>query len=148
MDTEAGFTGPVNIGNPGEFTMLELAEKVVRLTRSASTIEHKPLPQDDPKQRQPNIEQAKAVLLSQPVHLLVTALALPDMDGTDLAAYAREQSTQSYFPIIVVSGEVQERLEQRSLSQHAGHEKTLGSSSTRVGAAGSFHNGCAAPAGR
>lgn len=65
-----------------------------------------------------NGEQAKAVLLAQPVHLLVTALALPDMDGTDLAAYAREQSTQSYFPIIVVSGEVQERLEQRSLSQH------------------------------
>ena len=63
-------------------------------------------------------EQAKAVLLAQPVHLLVTALALPDMDGTDLAAFAREQSTQSYFPIIVVSGEVQERLEQRSLSQH------------------------------
>ena len=63
-------------------------------------------------------EQAKAVLLAQPVHLLVTALALPDMDGTDLAAYAREQSMQSYFPIIVVSGEVQERLEQRSLSQH------------------------------
>ena len=65
-----------------------------------------------------NGEQAKAVLLAQPVHLLVTALALPDMDGTDLAAYAREQSMQSYFPIIVVSGEVQERLEQRSLSQH------------------------------
>jgi CheY-like chemotaxis protein len=65
-----------------------------------------------------NGEQAKAVLLAQPVHLLVTALALPDMDGTDLAAFAREQSTQSYFPIIVVSGEVQERLEQRSLSQH------------------------------
>ena len=65
-----------------------------------------------------NGEQAKAVLLTQPVHLLVTALALPDMDGTDLAAFAREQSTQSYFPIIVVSGEVQERLEQRSLSQH------------------------------
>lgn len=65
-----------------------------------------------------NGEQAKAVLLAQPVHLLVTALALPDMDGTALAAFAREQSTQSYFPIIVVSGEVQERLEQRSLSQH------------------------------
>lgn len=65
-----------------------------------------------------NGEQAKAVLLAQPVHLLVTALALSDMDGTDLAAFAREQSTQSYFPIIVVSGEVQERLEQRSLSQH------------------------------
>ena len=65
-----------------------------------------------------NGEQAKKILLEQPVHLLVTALVLSDMDGTDLAAFAREQSTQSYFPIIVVSGEVQERLEQRSLSQH------------------------------
>jgi CheY-like chemotaxis protein len=65
-----------------------------------------------------NGAQAKKVLLEQPVHLLVTALALSDMDGTELAAYARDQSTQSYFPIIVVSGEVQERLEQRSLSQH------------------------------
>lgn len=63
-------------------------------------------------------EQAKNLLLTQPVHLLVTSLVLPDMDGTDLAAFAREQSTQSYFPIIVVSGEVQERLEQRSLSLH------------------------------
>ena len=65
-----------------------------------------------------NGEQAKKILLEQPVHLLVTALVLSDMDGTDLAAFAREQSTQSYFPIIVVSGEVQERLERRSLSQH------------------------------
>jgi DNA-binding response OmpR family regulator len=65
-----------------------------------------------------NGEQAKKILLELPVHLLVTSLVLPDMDGTDLAAFAREQSTQSYFPIIVVSGEVQERLEQRSLSQH------------------------------
>lgn len=65
-----------------------------------------------------NGEQAKKILLEQPVHLLVMALVLSDMDGTDLAAFAREQSTQSYFPIIVVSGEVQERLEQRSLSQH------------------------------
>ncbi len=65
-----------------------------------------------------NGEQAKKILLEQPVHLLVTGLVLSDMDGTDLAAFAREQSTQSYFPIIVVSGEVQERLEQRSLSQH------------------------------
>lgn len=63
-------------------------------------------------------EQVKTVLLTQPVHLLITSLVLPDMDGSDLAAFAREQSTQSYFPIIVVSGEVQERLAQRSLSPH------------------------------
>lgn len=65
-----------------------------------------------------NAEQVKKVLLTQPVHLLITSLVLPDMDGSDLAAFAREHSTQSYFPIIVVSGEVQERLAQRSLSPH------------------------------
>ena len=61
-------------------------------------------------------EQAKKILLTQPVHLLITALILPDLDGIELAAFAREHSTQSYFPIIVVSGDVQERLEQRSMS--------------------------------
>ncbi len=65
-----------------------------------------------------NGEQAKAVLLSQPVHLLVTALVLSDMDGDALARFAREHSTQTYFPIIVVSGDVQQRLEDRSLSAH------------------------------
>lgn len=63
-------------------------------------------------------EQTKSVLLNQPVHLLVTALILPDMDGDALAAFAREQSTQSYFPIIVVSADVQQRLQDRSLSVH------------------------------
>jgi CheY-like chemotaxis protein len=65
-----------------------------------------------------NGAQAKAVLLSQPVHLMVSSLVLPDMDGDELATFAREQSTQSYFPIIVVSADVQARLEQRSLSPH------------------------------
>lgn len=67
MDTPAGVTGPINLGNPGEFTMLELAEKVVRLTRSTSKIEHKPLPQDDPKQRQPDIAKARALMDWEPV---------------------------------------------------------------------------------
>ncbi|MDR6774138.1 SDR family oxidoreductase [Azospirillum sp. BE72] len=67
MDTPAGVTGPINLGNPGEFTMLELAEKVIRLTRSASKIEHKPLPQDDPKQRQPDIAKARALMDWEPV---------------------------------------------------------------------------------
>ncbi|CAO3441281.1 UDP-glucuronic acid decarboxylase family protein [Azospirillum endophyticum] len=66
MDTPAGITGPINLGNPGEFTMLELAEKVVRLTRSASTIAHKPLPQDDPKQRRPDIAKARALMDWEP----------------------------------------------------------------------------------
>jgi UDP-glucuronate decarboxylase len=66
MNTEHGFTGPVNLGNPGEFTMLELAEKVIELTGSKSKLTFMPLPQDDPKQRQPNIELAKAKLGWEP----------------------------------------------------------------------------------
>ncbi len=66
MNTEAGFTGPMNLGNPGEFTMLELAEKVIELTGSTSKLTFKPLPQDDPRQRQPNIELAKRKLGWEP----------------------------------------------------------------------------------
>jgi len=58
--------GPINIGNPGEFTMLELAENVLRLTRSKSRIVHKPLPADDPKQRRPDITLAKKYLKWEP----------------------------------------------------------------------------------
>lgn len=58
--------GPVNIGNPGEFTMLELAEQVIKLTKSKSKIVHKPLPSDDPKQRQPDITLAKKYLKWEP----------------------------------------------------------------------------------
>ena len=66
MATERGFTGPVNIGNPGEFSMLELAEMVIRKTKSSSKIVYKPLPQDDPKQRKPDITLAKAKLEWEP----------------------------------------------------------------------------------
>ncbi len=62
MDTEAGFTGPVNLGNPGEFTIRQLAEKVIELTGSNSRIEFKPLPSDDPLQRQPDISLAQSKL--------------------------------------------------------------------------------------
>ncbi len=62
MATERDFTGPVNLGNPGEFTMLELAEKVLRLVGSKSKLVFMPLPVDDPKQRQPDIALAKAKL--------------------------------------------------------------------------------------
>jgi len=58
--------GPVNIGNPGEFTMLELAENVLKLTKSKSKIVHKPLPADDPKQRRPDITLAKKHLKWEP----------------------------------------------------------------------------------
>jgi UDP-glucuronate decarboxylase len=59
MGTPDEVTGPINIGNPGEFTMLELAEKVLALTGSKSTITRMPLPVDDPKQRRPDITQAQ-----------------------------------------------------------------------------------------
>lgn len=66
MATADDFCGPVNLGNPGEFTMLELAEKVVGLTGSSSRIVHEPLPADDPKQRRPDITLAQAELGWQP----------------------------------------------------------------------------------
>ncbi len=62
MDTGDGVTGPVNLGNPGEFTMLELARKILELTGSRSRIVHLPLPQDDPVQRQPVIDRARELL--------------------------------------------------------------------------------------
>ena len=66
MDTEDDFTGPINIGNPNEFPVLELAERVIRMTGSTSKIVFKPLPTDDPKQRQPDIKLAKEKLGWQP----------------------------------------------------------------------------------
>ncbi|KKQ61465.1 MAG: NAD-dependent epimerase/dehydratase [Parcubacteria group bacterium GW2011_GWE2_38_18] len=66
MENESQFIGPVNIGNPKEFTMLELAKKVIQLTGSSSKIVFQPLPQDDPKQRQPDITLAKEKLDWQP----------------------------------------------------------------------------------
>jgi UDP-glucuronate decarboxylase len=66
MDTEAAFTGPVNIGNPNEFTILELAEAVIELTGSSSQIEFRPLPKDDPRQRQPDISLARSKLGWEP----------------------------------------------------------------------------------
>ncbi|MCR9271148.1 MAG: SDR family oxidoreductase [Hyphomonadaceae bacterium] len=66
MESPDGITGPINLGNPGEFTIKELAEHVIDLTGSKSTMIHKPLPQDDPKQRQPDIGRAKEHLDWQP----------------------------------------------------------------------------------
>lgn len=66
MNSKNGFFGPVNIGNPDEFTMLELAQKVLKLTKSKSKLIFKPLPEDDPLQRQPIIELAKKELDWEP----------------------------------------------------------------------------------
>ncbi|MQP52056.1 MULTISPECIES: UDP-glucuronic acid decarboxylase family protein [unclassified Flavobacterium] len=66
MNSKDGFTGPVNIGNPTEFTMLELATLVIELTNSTSKLTYMPLPQDDPLQRKPVIELAKKELSWEP----------------------------------------------------------------------------------
>jgi UDP-glucuronate decarboxylase len=62
MNTDDSVTGPINVGNPGEFTMLELAEKILKFTKSTSTLVYKDLPGDDPKQRRPDISQANSLL--------------------------------------------------------------------------------------
>jgi len=66
MDSSDKLTGPVNLGNPDEFTILELAEKVIKLTKSTSRIIRKKLPEDDPAQRQPDIRMAKKALKWEP----------------------------------------------------------------------------------
>lgn len=70
MDSPGDFTGPVNLGNPNEFTIRELAEHVIELTKSVSEFKFKPLPEDDPKQRQPDITLAKTKLNWQPSIML------------------------------------------------------------------------------
>lgn len=70
MNSREDFTGPVNIGNPGEFTILELAQKVIQLTNSSSQIIYQPLPSDDPMQRKPDITLAQKELGWEPkIHL-------------------------------------------------------------------------------
>jgi len=66
MNGREDFVGPVNIGNPVEFTILDLAKKIIKLTDSKSKIIYKPLPEDDPKRRKPNIELAKKELNWEP----------------------------------------------------------------------------------
>ena len=69
-------TGPVNLGNPGEYTMLELAQEVIKLLpETKSTITHVPLPKDDPRQRCPDITKAKTILGWSPTINLNTGLA-------------------------------------------------------------------------
>lgn len=92
MKSSDDFTGPVNIGNPSEFTILELAQKVLELTGSRSELEFKPLPSDDPVQRQPNIQLAKEKLGWEP--------KVPLDDGL--------RSTIDYFDDLLRSGNARE----------------------------------------
>ncbi len=66
MNTGDDFTGPVNIGNPDEFTIQEIAKKIIKLTNSSSQIVFKPLPENDPKQRKPDISVAKEKISWEP----------------------------------------------------------------------------------
>jgi UDP-glucuronate decarboxylase len=75
MASEASLTGPVNIGNPGEYSMLQLAETILRMTGSTSKLIFKPLPSDDPKQRRPDISIAKSKLGWEPKVSLEDGLA-------------------------------------------------------------------------
>jgi UDP-glucuronate decarboxylase len=74
MNSEEELTGPVNLGNPKEFSMIELAELVINLTKSSSHIEFRELPSDDPKQRKPDISLAKSKLNWEPNVSLETGL--------------------------------------------------------------------------
>ena len=66
MDSPDEVTGPINVGNPGEFTMIQLAETVLKLVGSKSKLVRQPLPADDPKQRKPDITRAQSVLGWEP----------------------------------------------------------------------------------
>jgi UDP-glucuronate decarboxylase len=94
MNSADNVTGPINLGNPHEFTMLELATLVIELTGSKSKIVHKPLPQDDPLQRKPNITQAKTVLDWEPKIQLKEGLA----------------KTIAYFDRLIAEPDMKERL--------------------------------------
>ena len=74
MQSPEGVTGPINLGNPGEFTIAELADKVIAMTGTSAGFEYLPLPQDDPIRRQPDISRAKAVLGWEPTITLERGL--------------------------------------------------------------------------
>jgi UDP-glucuronate decarboxylase len=94
METGDDFQGPINLGNPNEFTIRELAEAVIDLTGSASRIEYQPLPQDDPRQRQPDIALARERLGWEPQvqlreGLIKTIAYFEELLGRRAAAEAR-----------------------------------------------------------
>jgi UDP-glucuronate decarboxylase len=94
MNTEDEFVGPVNIGNPVEFTVLQLAEQVIALTGSRSKIESLPAPIDDPRQRQPNIELARSRLAWEPHVPLEQGLKLTIKYFDDLFSGKDRQQVQ------------------------------------------------------
>ena len=86
MDTPETVTGPINIGNPDEFSMLQLASLVIEMTGSRSRIVHRPKPEDDPRQRRPDISQARTVLNWQPKTPLKEGSSAPSTISTSCSA--------------------------------------------------------------
>jgi len=91
MDSPSDVTGPINLGNPGEFSILEIARTVLDLTGSRSKIVHRPLPEDDPKQRRPDISEADRVLGWRPT--------VPFKEGL--------KTTIAYFEKVVAEGKLE-----------------------------------------
>ena len=91
MKSPSDVTGPINLGNPGEFTILELVQNIVNLTGSRSKIVHRPLPEDDPRQRQPDISEAQRLLNWRPTVPLEKGL----------------EATIAYFEQLLAEGEVE-----------------------------------------
>jgi UDP-glucuronate decarboxylase len=94
MDTPDDVTGPVNIGNPHEIPVRELAERIIRLTGSKSTIEYRPLPQDDPTQRCPDITLARKLLKWEPT------VALDDGLNRTIAYFANMLTKNNQEPAV------------------------------------------------
>jgi hypothetical protein len=88
MDSDESLTGPINLGNPDEVTILELAELVIALTGSGSTITYEPLPPDDPRQRQPDIARRKVTLDGSRLHHCAKAWKGPSPISTTCFAEA------------------------------------------------------------
>lgn len=103
MKTPPGVTGPVNLGNDGEFTMLELAELVIRLTGSRSRVVHKPLPQDDPRQRRPDLDVARQTLGWRP--------SVPLAQGLE--------KTIAYFDELLLDDRIRSVVSEPALTQQA-----------------------------
>ena len=93
MNTEEGFTGPINLGNPQSFSIKELAHKVIDMTDSSSSITFKPLPQDDPIQRSPDISLAKEKLQWEPTIMLEKGLRETIQYFEQITATTKEEST-------------------------------------------------------
>eukprot|EP00667_Euglena_gracilis_P011947 EG_transcript_12235 len=116
MEDNTGFTGPVNIGNPCEFTIKELAELVIELTGSKSKIVFLPLPKDDPLQRKPNIELAKEVLGWEPKVALREGLkkTIAYFQSLDLSKYAKPTNHTAHKNSEIEEAEMER---QRALSR-------------------------------